>query len=112
MGEANQRGDYDQRREEAVLAASDSIICLRLQDDGVHCATIIPNRSDDNPAVILSDYFNANLPELLQAAMAAHKRARTTVPSIVTDVTPRIIGADGPATSEVKLVGVDGGTLQ
>lgn len=112
MGEANQRGDYDQRREEAVLAASDAIICLRHEANGVHCATITPNRGDDNPALILADYFNANLPELLKTAMEAHQRARTTIPNIVTDVTPRIVGADGPATGEVRLVAPDGGTLQ
>lgn len=112
MGEAKERGTAEERREEAVIESAQAIICLRAQDGGVHCATIIPAQDEDNPAIVLAGYINANLPELMKAAMDGRQLARTAVPHIVTSVKPRLAGLNGPLDSAPALLGPDGRALQ
>lgn len=60
-----------------------------------------------NPAVKFAKWVCEHSQELLSRI-----EREEAGPQLVTDVTPRIVGADGPATGAVRLVGLDGGTLQ
>jgi hypothetical protein len=120
MGEAANRGTFDERREEAVLEAAEVHICVSYEGNKL-TVQMFPRDEEpnqDSPAMILAGFINANLKELAEMAMEAKRLSETAVPvaapapGIVTDATPRIIGADGPATGEVRLVGPDGSTLQ
>lgn len=117
MGEANQRGTFDERREEALWRDADMVIWLRDEgpDKGLHFGAM-PQRDDlreDNMAMIFAGFLNANFADLVRMARVAYERSKTAIPQahkpeVITEVTPRIIGADGPATAGVRLVGVDG----
>lgn len=61
----------------------------------------------NNPAVKFAKWVGEHSQELF-----TRMEKEQAGPQLVTDVTPRIIGANGPVTGEVRLVGADGETLQ
>lgn len=124
MGEAKARGNFEQRREDALYRDSDVVIWLQDKDGALHFGAM-PQRDlpEDNMALVFASFLNANLDELMKMARQAYQRSRTALPvvpapkkdeppKIVTEVTPRIIGPDGPATGEVRLLGADGIPVQ
>jgi hypothetical protein len=123
MGEANSRGTQEERREEALWRDAEVVVFLCANGNALSMG-VMPQSNEpdqDGLATIFAGFLNANFPELLKAAKKAYDTSRTAVPGIpakpeapalVTDVTPKLVGTDGPVTGEVKLLDPSGRPLQ
>lgn len=79
MGQANQRGSAEERREQAMARMLDDaevLIALNENDGAINLQALprdeVPNQ--DSAAVILAGFINANLGNLMQTALQARQQ--------------------------------------
>lgn len=101
MGEAKNRGDREQRIEEAKSRQEiDARLELTAQPGiGVTCEIEVTH-DEENPARILAAFIGRNLHELVSMAEREHKSRKQAVEEalgrkVITDVAPRLAGPDG-----------------
>lgn len=113
MGEAKNRGSYEERRAAAAEENAEAVICVSAEGSNLRIATILrdPEPDQASPAVIFASFINANFEELSRQSWAAYQRSLTAIPAqaespqLVTDATPRLMGPDGrPLTDDVNIV--------
>lgn len=124
MGEANQRGTPEERREQAMermLDSAEVLIALSADEQGVSMQVLPRDEQpdQDSPAVILAGFINANLGNLMQTAFAAKEQHEQNqgagqqnpqfikTPGVRSITTPE----GGLAKAGPKLLGPDGKLL-
>jgi hypothetical protein len=107
MGEARNRGTFEERRTQAEVDCH-AQISLTAGAKGLELESVCLNEPD-NPAVKFAKWLCENSVELFQQMVASEAKSR-----IITDVTPRLHSADGGLINgdAGALVGPDGETLQ
>jgi hypothetical protein len=99
MGEANNRGTYEQRRAAACVEEAEVLICLKMVDGRVNVQFIPRDEIPDNdsPAVSFGGFLLANCEALLRKSAEvrrqhlAQQAANEGDPRIITDRQPRSI---------------------
>lgn len=122
MGQANTRGNHQERREQSLerqLDEAECLVFLSVKDGTLH-AGFLPrdeNPDQDSPAMIFAAFMSANFKNLAGQAIALHDQHKSERdPKVITEAPARsILTTDGNiarAGDDVQIVVPDGGMLQ
>lgn len=122
MGEANQRGTFEERRAEAQERELDNAECLIFlsAENGKLNIRMLPRDetpNQDSPAMIFAAYINANFSQLAGEAMALYESHAAGLPraGVIAEAPKRSVqdyGGNIADGDKPRLMGPDGSPLQ